>query len=221
MIVLALDTALEACSAAILDHGRVRAARSIAMARGHQERLAPLTAELLDEAGLKPADLDRIGVTVGPGSFTGLRVGLAFAKGLGLALGRPVVGVGALEALAASVPQTAPHAGAAPGGLIVAVIDARREQVYAQAFAGGAAAATGPEALGVAEAAASMAATGRPAVLVGSGARLLAQAFPEAAIDPRPGADPVALARLAAAAPEPVGMPAPIYLRAPDAKPPA
>jgi tRNA threonylcarbamoyladenosine biosynthesis protein TsaB len=64
------------------------------MDRGHQERLAPLAQEVMARAGLAFADLDRIAVTLGPGSFTGLRVGLAFAKGLGLALDRPVIGLG-------------------------------------------------------------------------------------------------------------------------------
>lgn len=209
MRVLAFDTALEACSAAILDGGRVLAARSIPMARGHQERLAPLVAELLAEAGLTARELDRIGVTVGPGSFTGLRVGLAFAKGLGVALQRPVVGVGTLEALAASVEDA--------GGPVVAAIDARREQLYAQAFRDGRALG-GPEALTLADAEALARAHGAPVVLVGSGARLLAPAFPEASVDLRPGADPVTLARRVAAAPEPAARPRPIYLRAPDAK---
>ena len=92
MLILALDTALETCSAALVRGGRVLAARSEPMARGHQERIAPLVDELAREAGIAFAEVDRIGVTCGPGSFTGLRVGLAFAKGLGFALGRPVVG---------------------------------------------------------------------------------------------------------------------------------
>lgn len=213
MRVLAFDTALEACSAALLDGERVLAARSVAMARGHQERLGPLVAELLAEAGLRTADLDRIGVTVGPGSFTGLRVGLAFAKGLGLALGKPLVGVGTLEALAASVPPR--HEGEAD--LTVAAIDARREQLYVQPFRNGVALA-GPEALTLADAEALIRSQGEPAVLVGSGARLLGPLFPDAIQDLRPGADPVALAHLVHAAPEPAAMPKPVYLRAPDAK---
>ncbi len=118
MIVLAIDTCLEACSAALLEGDTVRATQSLPMARGHQEALAPLVQRLAAQAGLAFQDLDRIGVTVGPGSFTGLRVGLAFAKGLGAALDRPVVGVGALAALAE------PHE-----GLVFSAIDARRGQV--------------------------------------------------------------------------------------------
>lgn len=206
MIVLAFDTALELCSAAVLKEGAVLAARSEAMARGHQERLAPLVAEVMAEAGVGFDALDRIGVTVGPGSFTGLRVGLAFAKGLGVALGRPVIGVGTLEALAAS---------GAPAGVAVAVIDARREQVYLQAFQDGRALAP-PEAIALADAPARLAGL-TPDRLVGPGAPLLAERFPAAGVDARPGPDPVALARLAAVAPD--DRPArPVYLRAPDAR---
>jgi tRNA threonylcarbamoyladenosine biosynthesis protein TsaB len=210
VLLLALDTALEACSVAILQDGRVVAARSEPMPRGHQERLAPLIDEMMREAGLEFTALDRIGVTVGPGSFTGLRVGLAFAKGLSFALGRTVVGVGSLEALAAS---------AGSDGFVAAVIDARRDQVYVQGFLAGMA-VTEPKALALNDAAdllIKVDASG-PTVLVGSAARLLAEFFPRAAVDDRAGADPVVLARLVSQAPEPAGPPEPLYLRAPDAK---
>ena len=126
MIVLSLDTCLAACSVAVLDGGRVRAARAEVMARGHQERLAPMAQAVMAEAGLPFAALMRIGVTVGPGSFTGLRVGVAFAKGLAAALDVPAVGIGTLEALAAQ-----------GEGLVFAAIDARRDQLYLQAFEDG------------------------------------------------------------------------------------
>lgn len=213
MIILALDTALETCSAAALDgdqdHWRVLAVRSETMARGHQERLAPLVAEVMAEAGIAFDSLDRIGVTVGPGSFTGLRVGLAFAKGLGVALGRPVVGVGTLAAM-----------GAGTSGFAAVAVDARRDQIYLQAFRDGQP-VSAPEALSAADAAQwliDIDAAG-PGLIVGSGAALLASSFPNAASDPRAGADPVWVARLAQAADQ--APPAPIYLRAPDAKLPA
>src|SRR3569833_2034561 len=129
MIVLGLDTALGACSAAVTRDGKALATLSEPMLRGHQERLAPLVQELVQASGVAFMGIDRIGVTVGPGSFTGLRVGLAFAKGLGLALGKPCVGVGSLEARAAS---------ARGPGLRAAVSDALREQGYLEAFEGGA-----------------------------------------------------------------------------------
>ena len=98
MKILAFDTCLTACSVAVMDGDHVLASRAEPMARGHQERLAPLVQELMGQAGLGFDQLDRIGVTVGPGSFTGLRVGLAFAKGLSAALDRPAIGIGLLEA---------------------------------------------------------------------------------------------------------------------------
>lgn len=209
MIILAIDTALETCSAALLDGERVLAARSEAMARGHQERLAPLVAELMTGAGIGFDRLDRIGVTVGPGSFTGLRVGLAFAKGLGVALEKPVVGVGTLAAM-----------GAGTGGFAAVAVDARREQIYLQAFRDGRPLGA-PEALAAVDAAPYLIDIdpAGPGLIVGSGAPLLAGAFPGATTDPRAGADPVSVARLAAVAgPAP---PRPVYLRAPDAKLPA
>jgi tRNA threonylcarbamoyladenosine biosynthesis protein TsaB len=91
----------------VLDGDAVRAARSEPMTRGHQERIAVLAREVMAEAGMKFVDLTRIAVTVGPGSFTGLRVGLSFAKGLATALSIPCVGVNTLEALAASAERPA------------------------------------------------------------------------------------------------------------------
>lgn len=205
MIVLGLDTALPACSAAVLDGARVLARLSEPMTRGHQERLATMVEEAMALAGLGFDRIERVGVTVGPGSFTGLRVGLAFAKGLALALGVPCVGVGSLQALAASVPAK---------GRVAACIDARRGQVYLQQFLDGAAAGP-PEALELDVAIGALAAAG-PLALVGSGAALLAPHLPGASVHPLEAADPVAVARLAAAAdPSP---PLPIYLRAPDAR---
>jgi tRNA threonylcarbamoyladenosine biosynthesis protein TsaB len=189
--------------------GETLAAISEPMTRGHQERLAPMVREMMTGAGLTFSMIDRIGVTVGPGSFTGLRVGLAFAKGLGLALGKPCVGVGTLEALAASEPGP---------GLSAGVVDAKRGQLYLQMFESGAA-VMAPDALPVEIAAARRAELwrGGPARLVGPGAGLLAGVLPDALIIERAAPDPVALARLAAA--KPADTPArPLYLRAPDAK---
>ena len=207
-MILALDTCLTACSAAVLDGETVRAARSEAMPRGHQERLAPLVRELMIDAGVGFPELTRIGVTVGPGSFTGLRVGLAFAKGLSSALSIPCVGVGALEALAYGQP-----------GFVVAVIDARREQVYVQMFADGAA-LMAPDALTAQDAMARLAElyAGGPATLIGSGAPLLAPILPTARVLTPEGPDPVAVARLAQRGSAPTHPPRPLYLRAPDAK---
>jgi tRNA threonylcarbamoyladenosine biosynthesis protein TsaB len=209
LIVLGLDTCLNTCSVAVLEDGRVLAHVSEPMARGHQERLAPMAREVMTEAGLAFQGLDRIGVTIGPGSFTGLRVGVAFAKGLALALDRPAVGIGVLEAMAADLP-----------GLVFPAIDARRGQLYLQAFENGHA-LMAPDALtaGVAAARVLELGLGRPFTLVGSGAALLAGVSPFARILEAQGADARTVARLAAGrAPTPLK---PLYLRAPDAKLPA
>jgi tRNA threonylcarbamoyladenosine biosynthesis protein TsaB len=100
MIVLAIDAALEACSVALVRDGAELASISETMARGQAERLAPMTREAVESAGIAFADIDRIAVTTGPGSFTGVRVGLSFARALALALGRPCVGISTLEARA-------------------------------------------------------------------------------------------------------------------------
>jgi len=206
VIVLALDTCFSACGVAVTDGERVLARRQEPMARGHQERLGGMVSETLAEAGLTFAALDRIGVTVGPGSFTGLRVGLAFAKGLGLALGRPCVGIGSLEALAYE-----------RSGLVIALADARRGQAYWQAFRDGLE-ATPPGAAGLNEIETWLQLEGGPDLILGPGAELLAEAFPRAERLVLAGADPVAVARLASATPEPLAAPHPLYLRTPDAK---
>src|SRR6266852_3656015 len=105
MLILAIDTALDACAAAVLDidAGRLIAQESQAMKRGHAEALMPLIARVIKAAGIAFAALDRIAVTTGPGSFTGLRVGLSAARGIALAADKPVVGLTTLAAYAAPV----------------------------------------------------------------------------------------------------------------------
>ena len=211
MNILALDTCLAACSVAVVRDGAALAVASEAMARGHQERLAPMTAEAMGRAGLGFAELDRIAVTLGPGSFTGLRVGLAFAKGLALALDRPCNGVGVLEALAQAEPSAA---------FVAAVIDAHRGQVYLQVFADGHA-VMAPDVLPIETAMARLVElySGGPALLTGSGAPLLHDALPQARIEPAATPDPLAVAAIATRARPPFTPPRPLYLRAPDARP--
>jgi len=133
MRVLAIDTALEACSAAVLDteRGGILASESLAMARGHAEALMPLVGRVMQQSTLKFLELDRIAVTVGPGSFTGLRVGVAAARGIAVAAGKPAVGLTTLAAYAA------PYIAADDVTPLLAAIDARNEQVYMQLFGPG------------------------------------------------------------------------------------
>ena len=212
MRVLVVDTALGLCSAGVFEvaDGAVRALglRSEAMTKGHQERLGGMVRDAVAEAGGFEG-VERIGVTVGPGSFTGLRVGLAFAQGLGAALGRPVVGISTLDGLAASV---------AGEGPVAALIDARRGQVYARFWRDGA--PLGPAgALAIEAAGERLQPLGPGARLVGSGARLFEGSG--AGVLDLEGPDPAALARLTVLADPAEAPPRPLYLRAPDATPPS
>lgn len=129
MRLLALDTSLAACSVAVLDGGAVRARCHDVIGRGHAERLMPMLAEVLAVAGVGVEDMDRLAVTTGPGTFTGIRVGLAAARGLALATGKPLIGVTTFEALVAA--QAEPDAAGRPA---LVAIDAGRGDVYVQVF---------------------------------------------------------------------------------------
>src|SRR5262245_54282255 len=132
MMILAIDTALDACAAAVLDtaNRKVIAQESQAMKRGHAEALMPLLARVMKSSGVTFAALDRIAATTGPGSFTGLRVGLSAARGIALAANKPAVGITTLSAFAA--PHVSEH-GEHP---IISAIDARHDHVYLQVVNG-------------------------------------------------------------------------------------
>src|ERR1700731_2006240 len=121
MRVLAIDTALDACSAAVLDTAAagITASETLAIGRGHAEALLPLVARVMDRAGVEFAELDAIPVTTGPGSYTGLRVGISAARGIALAAGKPAIGLSTLAGLAA--PPLASRA----GGPIMAAVGGR------------------------------------------------------------------------------------------------
>src|SRR6267142_1300217 len=124
-MILAVDTALGACSAALVAEGRTLAHDHLPMARGHAEALAPMVDALMRGAGISFAALDRIAVTTGPGTFTGQRVGLAFARALGLGLKRPVIGVTTLDAMGEEALAKHPSIAWA-----IAVADAKRGEIY-------------------------------------------------------------------------------------------
>jgi tRNA threonylcarbamoyladenosine biosynthesis protein TsaB len=208
VLTLVLDTALNACAVAVSRDGDILAYASEPMQRGHQERLAPMVEAVMGDSGTRFDALERIGVTVGPGSFTGLRVGLAFAKALSLALDLPCIGVNSLEALAGG-----------RDGFVAAAIAAKGDQVYLQAFLDGAA-LMAPDVLDTAVAAARIAElwSGATATLVGSGAPQLAGLISSAEIDEAQAADIRAIARLVESRPSSAVRPRPLYLRPPDAK---
>ncbi|MBL4740534.1 MAG: tRNA (adenosine(37)-N6)-threonylcarbamoyltransferase complex dimerization subunit type 1 TsaB [Sneathiella sp.] len=224
MKILALDTALNACSVAISEEGTIRAFCHEERSRGHAETLLPLIKTLMAEAQITFDDLDLIAVSVGPGTFTGLRIGLSAARGLSLASGTPCIGVTTLEALAASVkPEIA------MGRPIVATADARRKEIYMQSFTYQEKDIF-PSQLIKAEAvpieSAGQVLPQDPFVVLGSGAQLLMDAGkiqPETCeildLDSNPDARLIAaIAEKRGLPPKGTPPPAPVYLRKPDAK---
>ncbi len=179
MRLLAMDSASDACSAAIWVDGRIAARRHVAMARGHAEALMPMVTGVLADSGMEFDALDGIAVTVGPGSFTGLRTGLAAARGLALACGLPVAGVTTLETVAYAALQEAQAArqetGAADRNCLVA-LETRRADLYVQLFSATGEALGAPEARTPSDAAAMLPRS--PVLIAGNGAARLLQALP-------------------------------------------
>lgn len=217
MRVLAIDTALGACSAAVLDTERgTLTEESVPMERGHAEALMPLIARVMGQSGIKFADLERIAVTTGPGSFTGLRVGISAARGISLAAKKPAIGLTTLSAYAAPYIH---QDGTLP---VTVAIDARHDHVYLQIFGPGGRVLVAPRIASLREAA-KMSANG-PARLVGNGAAMVANVWPanEAPpklVEPQPAPDIKWVARIGVASSETQGPPRPLYLRQPDAQP--
>jgi tRNA threonylcarbamoyladenosine biosynthesis protein TsaB len=218
MLILAIDTAMDACAAAVLDTeaGDLIARESEAMKRGHAEALMPLIGRVIAQSGVAFAGLDRIAVTTGPGSFTGLRVGLSAARGIALAASKPVVGVTTLTAYAAPIVS---RNGEHP---VVAAIDARHDQVYLQVVSGDGNSLIRPQVAAIEEALTAWQ-FGAP-YLVGNAAGILAERWPSHVVAPlsvdAQAAPDIAWVGWLGAAVSPETAPArPFYLRAPDAKP--
>ncbi|MFZ1991218.1 MAG: tRNA (adenosine(37)-N6)-threonylcarbamoyltransferase complex dimerization subunit type 1 TsaB [Alphaproteobacteria bacterium] len=219
MKILALDTSGDACSVALYDarNKKLLAEERVLIERGHAEILFSQIACVTEQGDTSLKSIDRFAVTIGPGTFTGVRIGLSAARGFALAAQKPLIGLSSLEVVArgAEAPASA---------IIVAAFDARRGEIYVQAFQGDATILE-PMAATPAEAASAIteASSGGEVFIIGTGAEILRAALASkgarAEIAPGealPRAD--VLARLAAnrpAATEPV---MPLYLRAPDAK---
>lgn len=216
MKLLAIDCAATLCAACVYDAaaGRELGRQVLDLGKGHAEHLMAVIDAALKAAGTDFAGLDAVAVSVGPGSFTGLRVGVSTARGLALALKIPAIGVTTLEALAAEA------SAAFPGRAVLAALDAGREEIHAAFYDKASVLTYGPTVATVARAAAM--ATGNSAVLAGTAAAKIAS-FAGRGFDIGPTsatADIAVYARLAAA--KGAGeRPKPLYLRGADAKPQA
>ncbi|TPI52919.1 MULTISPECIES: tRNA (adenosine(37)-N6)-threonylcarbamoyltransferase complex dimerization subunit type 1 TsaB [unclassified Mesorhizobium] len=216
MKMLAIDCAANLCAACVYDAGaRQELGRAVLdLGKGHAEHLMGVIAEALKAGATAYAGLGAIAVSVGPGSFTGLRVGVSTARGLALALKLPAIGVTTLEALAAEA------AGAFPGRAVLAALDAGREEIHAALYDEMSVLTYGPAVVTLADAVAM--ASERSSVLAGTAAtRIAASAGRSFDIGPETAtADILTYARLAVTKGE-GERPKPLYLRGADAKPQA
>lgn len=225
MRLLVLDCAANACATAVLGEERALAALSEPMTRGHAERIAPMMAECLDLAGIVATELDAVAVTVGPGAFTGIRIGLAAARGFALAAGIPVLGVNSLEIAALSFRGR---------NRVLVALETKRADFYIQSFGLDGSATADPAALAAEDLAAYLAQAGETDgdwPVVGDGARRLIAAvggdLPGLHIADTPASNSaeqagrIALARVAEhGLPDPDDPgPRPLYLRPPDVNP--
>jgi tRNA threonylcarbamoyladenosine biosynthesis protein TsaB len=215
MIVLAFDTALAACTAGVWRDGTVVASQSLMTPQGHAEALMPMIERVMTAAGIDYASLDRIAVTVGPGSFTGLRVGIATARGLAMAAHKPAIGVSTTESLAAAVPVDERHDAGVGVRRVLSVVDSKRDDVFAQAFTTDGRPDTNILNLGYDALADAF--TG-PLVVVGDAAqRAVASLGPQAVVSNAPATCTVAqIALIASTRPIDPRGPLPVYVRAPD-----
>lgn len=222
MKILALDTATNACSAAVWCDGAILGRELVPMVRGHAEALVPMVTRVMADAGAKFPDLDRVAVTVGPGAFTGVRIGLAAARGLALAAKLPLVGVTTFEALARATVPDARH-----GTRILAAIDAKRADVYVQMFDAELTPVSPPQSVLPDDLPALLGEIALPLLLTGDGAERIRPALADAGIAAiaaggAPWPDAAVVAAIAAGRDVPADTgPAPLYLRPPQASRPA
>ena len=177
MRVLALETSAKACSAAVTEDGRVLASAFQCTGLTHSRTLMPMVEAMLKNAELVLADCDAVAVANGPGSFTGIRIGVSAAKGLAFSIEKPAVGVSTLEAMARNV--------AFADSLVVCAMDARRQQVYNAVFRseGGRLTRLTPDRpIALADLAAELADSPLPKIIVGDGAVLCYNHLSEAGI---------------------------------------
>jgi len=209
-MLLAIDTSGPFCSVALLDGDRLLE-RSENIGRGHAEHLIGMLEAVLDEAGVGWDSISRIACSTGPGSFTGLRVGLATARGLALALNCPCIGVTVFEAFAEKFGQSQK---------LCVAMDAKREQTWMQCFDETGLPVNQPAAVSIKEASAAVAPDTR--CFVGSAAAIVAAQYPDGLVlDESPSPPIGALALCASSIISNEMRPKPLYLRAPDAKPQA
>jgi tRNA threonylcarbamoyladenosine biosynthesis protein TsaB len=223
MKILALDSATGACSVALWHDGTIVARRFAVMDRGQSEILIPMALEVLAEAGAGFPSIDVFGVTTGPGAFTGLRIGLAAARGLALASGRPLVGVSTFEAVAHGVPVEELE-----GRRVLVAVESRREDIFVQTFDSKLIAIDEPRSVRPED----LVLPDKPLLVAGDGAVRLAALFDSPAGNQSPATrhdvrfaagagfpDAVDVARLVASRGVPdagAAPPQPFYLRPPD-----
>jgi tRNA threonylcarbamoyladenosine biosynthesis protein TsaB len=214
-VILACDTTQGACSVALYQNN-ILAAQLDEMTKGHAEALMPMLERVLAEAAIDGAALSRLAVTHGPGTFTGVRVGLAAMRGLALALDLPLKTYGTLAVMAAAA-----HGVKNPDDPLWVAVDAKRDTFYGQAFDRQGAPLTAPAALSAAQLTALAQDMKAPQIaLCGSGAALLSELWGGFyVLDTPPYPQAAFLAAMAAQDDEWLDLPAaePLYLRAPDA----
>lgn len=208
MKLLAIDTSTHICAVCVLDTqtDQILAEKSLDIGRGHAEVLMDFIESCLSQAGISYENLDRIGVTIGPGSFTGVRVGMSVARGLGFSLGIPVVGVSTLDACEAKARELGYQGG------LVSLLDAKRGELYCKISNQGALAASYEAILEKI--------SGLELSMCGSGSSILNEICQQNAPIIHTEAAPQisVVAMLASQKPDPSAPPEPLYLRSADAK---